>query len=159
MTDPPDGTDAPDGVVPTPDEERLLDALRRALPDERPPPGFLSRAEQLLTYLDLERDLAELLEQPAEPAGMRGGGSGAARAFGTAAGSVAIDVTVARAPVAAQVLAGALVSVTLEARAGVVAVTSPDPLGRFAFHDVAPGPARLTLRLTTTAVVTDWFLV
>jgi hypothetical protein len=159
MTDAPGGTDAPDGGVPTPDEQRLLDALRRAVPDEQPPPGFISRAEQLLTYLDLERDLAELLEQPAEPVGMRGGDSGAALAFGTADGSVAIDVTVDRATVTAQVLAGAVVSVGLETRTGVVAVTSPDPLGRFAFHDVAPGPTRLSLRRTTTAVVTDWFLV
>jgi hypothetical protein len=152
-------TNAPDSGAATPDEQRLLDALRRALPLDRLPPGLLERAEQLVTYLDVDRELAELLAQPAEAAGMRGGGSGTALTFGTADGTVSVDVTVDRTTVSGQVLAGAPMEVDLEPRSGPVAVGEVDELGSFAFYDVLPGPTRLILRTPAREVVTDWFLM
>lgn len=153
-------TDATDDESPTPDEQRLLDELGGALPDDPPPAGLHERADQLVALVDVERELAELLARPAEMAGMRGGDGGAALTFGTADGEVAVDVTVDRASIAGQVLAGALVAVGLATRAGVLAVARPDGLGRFAFAAVPPGPARLTLQdATSREVVTDWFTI
>jgi hypothetical protein len=146
------------------DDARLLDELGQALGSDPLPAGLLDRAEGLLTYLHLDRELAALLDDP--EAAMAGTRSTAAAAAGHGRlefevedGSVSLELSVERDRVAGQILSGSVTEVTLERLDGDTATAVVDELGRFAFDHVPAGPARLRLGGAAHPVTTDWFLI
>ncbi|MFC7548936.1 hypothetical protein [Plantactinospora sp. GCM10030261] len=153
-----------EGDQPSAAQARLLDALGRALSPDPLPDGLVDRAVQLRVLRDLDSALVTLLEQvTAEPAGMRGDGDDARREFATGDGAVALELVPEPGRLAGQILAGDPVEVILESRAGTLASTGVDELGRFAFVTGsgagAAGPVRLRLLGGATTPVTDWFLI
>ena len=157
-------SDTPEEPLPA-EDARLLDELRAALGADPMPPGLVARAEGLVAFAGVDRELAELLEaSAAEPAGVRGGPAEAAQplVFEVADGSIGVEVVIGRDRLDGQVHAGTLAEVALERPGGDIVTGPVDELGRFAFTPVAAGPARLRLRPHGEAgrpVTTDWFLV
>lgn len=155
-------TDRFDDETPSAADADLLAQLRAALGSESLPDGLLERAEGLLAFREVDRELLELLQEAvAEPAGLRGGLSAPGRlAFEVDGGAVSVEVTLERDVLRGQVLSGAVTEVGLERVADDVRVTSVDSLGQFSFTDPAPGPARLRLNGNDTRpMTTDWFIL
>jgi len=148
-----------------PEDARLLDQLGEALGDDPAPSGLIDRAEGLVAFAGVDRELAELLDAAAgEPAGVRGGPATAAEPllFEVADGSIAVELVVEREQLDGQVVAGELTEVVLERPGDQGRACRVDELGRFSFMPVAAGPTRLRLRPaggTSRPVTTDWFLV
>ena len=154
-------SDERDPDEPTEDERQLLAALDRALPSDRMPAGMTQRADALVSMLDLDRDLAALLEAPdPELVGMRGGAAlSEALRFEVGDGAIAVEVTIERKALSGTVLRGDLTEVVLEGSAGDLHTSSVDAFGQFEFP--ATTEHILRLRLVTTSarsVTTDWFL-
>ena len=144
------------------EDARLIARLGEALGPDLPPPGLVARAEGLVAFAEVDRELAELLDPArAEPAGVRGpAGVDTALVFEVADGSIAVELTVERDRLRGQVLAGSPAEVVLEPLAGPARTCPVDALGRFAFDQPAAGPTRLRLRDgSTRPVTTDWFLL
>jgi hypothetical protein len=143
-------------------DARLLGELGSALGPDPSPPGLVGRAEGLLAFAGVDRELAELLDtSAAEPVGVRGPADAAgALVFEVGDGSVSVEVTVTADRLDGQVLAGEPTEVALEHVTGAVHSCPVDDLGRFTFSGVASGPGRLRLRGgSTRPVTTDWFLI
>jgi len=155
MTEPGDPQPAPA------EDARLLAELGQALGPDPLPAGLIDRAGGLLALAGLDGELAELLEEAAEPAGVRGApDTGDRLLFEVAGGAVAVELVLGRDRVEGQVIAGAPAEVALERPDGTAATATIDDLGRFGFDSVAAGPARLALRGGPTGpVTTDWFLL
>jgi hypothetical protein len=151
----------------TDQDARLLEQLGQALGPDPLPAGLVGRAEGLLAYAGLDRDLAELLEEAAaEPAGVRGPVEAGERlVFEVADGSVTVELVVRRDRLDGQVLAGTPTEAVLEWRGGGTAATAVNQLGGFSFEPGAgeplrSGPARLLLRGgPSRPVTTSWFLL
>jgi hypothetical protein len=144
------------------DDARLLGELGAALGPDPSPAGLVARAEGLLAFAEVDRELAELLDaSAAEPVGVRGPGDVAgALVFEVGGGSVSVEVTVTGDRVDGQVLAGEPTEVVLERVSGPAHPCPVDELGRFTFSGVVPGPGRLRLRGgSARPVTTDWFLI
>lgn len=151
-----------DDEPPSAEDAALLAQLRAVLGPDRLPDGFLTRAEGLLTFRDVDRELLELLqESAAEPAGLRGGlGAPGRLVFELGGGAVSVEVVLERDALRGQVLAGSVTEVGLERLAEDVRVTGVDALGQFSFADPAPGPARLRLHGGgRRPMTTDWFVL
>ena len=86
----------PDELMSDADRE-LLAALGEAWGDDPLPVGIIDRADGLLTWADVDEELAELLEtSSAETAGTRGASlSGAVLEFQVADGTVLFEVDLA----------------------------------------------------------------
>jgi len=146
----------------SPVDRHLMAELRVVLGPDLAPAGLIERAEGLVTFMDVDRDLAALLEESSsELAGTRGGAaSGDQLTFETADGAVSVEAVITRDRVSGQVLSGTLSEVTLERISSDPLVASVDELGRFTFDNPPPGPARLRWPLSTTRSATsDWFLL
>jgi hypothetical protein len=155
-------SDARDDDAVTEDEARLLAGLAEVLGPDDLPPGLVSRAEGLVAFMDVDSELAELLEgAAAEPVGARGSATATERlAFETADGSIALEVVVERDVVTGQVLAGALSEVVLEHLDGSVVTAVVDELGRFSIDRTRSGSVRILLQVGSAQPVrTDWFLL
>jgi hypothetical protein len=156
-----DAGPGPDDMMSDADRE-LLAALGEACGDDPLPVGIIDRADGLLTWADVDEELAELLEtSSAELAGTRGASlSDAALEFQVADGTVLIEVDLARGGVEGQVL-GTDVEVIVLERPGGESETAPvDELGHFSFPDPEPGAVRLRIAVGTGADVrTDWFVI
>jgi hypothetical protein len=147
-------------------DDALVDALKAALPPDPLPPGLLDRARSLSTLLDLDRDLAELLESSAaEPAGMRGTAIAPERStFRSPGGDVVVETTHRAGGLTGVVVRGDVVEVGLESEHGGVATAEVDELGRFAFPAVPATVVRLRFRLRPSGsdrapVTSEWFLL
>lgn len=169
-------TDAREPEI-SPVEGHLMAELREVLDPDPAPAGLIERAEGLVAFMDVDRDLAALLEESSsELAGTRGGAApGTQLTFETADGAVSVEAVITRDRVAGQLLPGQLLpgqllsgqvlsgtrsEVTLERLSGDPIVASVDELGRFAFDNPPPGPARLRWPVSTTRSATsDWFLL
>jgi hypothetical protein len=152
-----DGRDEADNHA----DARLVAELGRALGPDMPPPGLVERANGLLAFAGLDREIAQLLEMSSgELVGTRGPAApGAALRFEVADGSVAVEVSPASGRIDGQVIAGAITEVVLERVSGPSAHAAVDDLGRFAFESAGTGPVRLALRgARPEPVATDWFL-
>ncbi len=142
-------------------DRELLAALGEAWGDDPLPVGIIDRADWLLTWADVDDELAELLETSgAEPSGTRGASSDTVLEFQVADGTVLIEVDSARGGVEGQVL-GTDVDVIVLERPGGESDTAPvDDLGHFSFPDPEPGAVRLRIAIETgTDVRTDWFVI
>jgi len=143
-------------------DRELLAALAEAQGDDPLPVGIIDRADGLLTWADVDEELAELLEtSSAEQAGTRGASlSEEVLEFQVADGTVVIEVDLGRRGVEGQVL-GTDVDVIVLERPGGESNTAPvDELGHFSFPDPEPGTVRLRIAARTgTDVRTDWFVI
>jgi hypothetical protein len=154
-------SDAADGE-PTPADDRLLAELAAMLGRDMPPDGLVERATGLLAWIDVDHELAQLLDEPdLEAAGIRGAPTANALAtFEVGDGSVVVELTFDDGRLIGQLLAGAPTRVSLERLDGDVVEAVVDEVGRFVFAEVRVGPARL--RWSTSSqrpVLTDWFMV
>jgi len=150
-----------DAVMSDADRE-LLAALAEAQGDDPLPVGIIDRADGLLTWADVDEELAELLEtSSAELAGTRGASqSGTALQFQVADGTMLIEVDIGSGAIEGQVL-GTDVDVIVLERPGGDSDTAPvDDLGHFSFPEPEPGAVRLRIATVTgTGVRTDWFVI
>ena len=151
----------PDELMSDADRE-LLAALGDAWGDDPLPVGIIDRADGLLTWADVDEELAELLEtSSAEPAGTRGASlSDTVLEFQVADGTVLIEVDLARGGVEGQVLGTDVDVIVLERPGGESDTADVDELGHFSFPDPEPGAVRLRIAAGTgTDVRTDWFVI
>jgi hypothetical protein len=144
---------------PSADEAELIAHLRDALGPDPLPEGLLDRAEGLLAFRDVDRELVELLEASNEPAGLRGEVDAPERlVFEVGAGVVSVEVVLDRDAVRGQVLAGDVTEVGLERLGAPVRTSAVDELGQFSFAEPEPGPVRLRLHVVGgRPTTTDWF--
>lgn len=153
-------TDRFDDELPSPEDAALLDRLRAGLGRDELPDGLLARAEGLLAFRDVDRELVELLDTASETVGLRGGVDAPDRlVFEVDGGAVSVEVVLERGELRGQVLAGDLAQVGLERLGGHVRSTAVDSLGTFAFTDPEPGPVRLRLGGSAARLCTDWFVL
>ncbi|MGH9132482.1 MAG: hypothetical protein ACRDZZ_01000 [Ilumatobacteraceae bacterium] len=151
----------PDDVM-SDDDRDLLDALGRAWGDDPLPTGMIDRAAALLTWADVDDELAELLETASpELAGTRGAAAtGRALEFEVADGTVVVEVELGGVAVAGQVLGIEVETVVLERPGGETDSVSVDATGRFSIPGQGPGPVRLRVaRRSGADVRTDWFMI
>ena len=144
------------------EEASLLSDLGLALGPDLPPAGLVTRAQGLVAFMDVDRELVELLEgSGAEPADMRGPNAVVEQlTFETADGAVALEIVLGRGSVTGQVLSGAVDEVALEHVDGTLMATVIDDLGRFSLDQVPVGTVRLRLQVGSSQPVrTDWFLL
>lgn len=160
MTDHDALTDEPDDR-PDARDQALLDALASALGPTDPDDDLVDRCHGLLAWLDVDAELAELLEQaPAELAGTRGGGTSADLEFTVDDGTCVIEVKVVDGRIRGQILGAAPDQVTLRVVTGVTAPAPVDDLGSFEIADPPPGSARIELDLGAgRRIHTDWFVI
>jgi hypothetical protein len=150
----------PDDVMSEADRE-LLAALGDAWGDDPLPVGIIDRADGLLTWADVDEELAELLETTsAEVAGTRGASqSDTVLEFQVADGTVLIEVDLGSGGITGQVLGIDVDVVVLERPGGESGTVDVDELGHFSFPDPEPGAVRLRIAAGTTDVRTDWFVI
>jgi hypothetical protein len=142
-------------------DARLVAGLGQALGPSTSPPGLVERANGLLAFASLDRELAQLLEtSPGELVGTRGTAEpSTVLRFEVADGSVAVEVSLAPGRLVGQVIAGPIAEVVLERLSGPSTTATVDDLGRFEFERPGTRPARLALRgARPEPVATDWFL-
>jgi hypothetical protein len=150
----------PDELMSEADRE-LLAALGDACGDDPLPVGIIDRADALLTWADVDEELAELLETTsAEVAGTRGASqSDTVLEFQVADGTVLIEVDLGSGGITGQVLGIDVDVVALERPGGESGTVDVDELGHFSFPDPEPGAVRLRIAAGTTDVRTDWFVI
>jgi hypothetical protein len=150
----------PDELMSEADRE-LLAALGDACGDDPLPVGIIDRADALLTWADVDEELAELLETTsAEVAGTRGASqSDTVLEFQVADGTVLIEVDLGSGAITGQVLGIDVDVVALERPGGESGTVDVDELGHFSFPDPEPGAVRLRIAAGTTDVRTDWFVI
>ena len=143
-----------------PDDARLLAAIARALGPDAPPAGLVARAEGLVAFMDVDRELLALLDEAAEPVGARGAATRERLAFELGDGSVSLEVSTEGDLLVGQVLAGQVVEVVLEDLDREITTLPVDSLGRFSLRPVPARPVRLRLEDGSgRPLATDWFLV
>jgi hypothetical protein len=154
-----DVNDRFDDDSPSSEDADVLERLRAALGADPLPAGVTDRAEGLLAFRDVDRELLELLHGADEPAGLRGGpGTPGRLVFELRGGAVSVEVLLERGVLHGQVLAGSVTEVGLERPGGGPQTVAVDPLGRFSFADPASGPTRLRLHGGGARPMrTDWF--
>lgn len=163
MTDdarPDDPADAPDQR-----DQALLAALGRALgratEGDTSDADLVGRCEGLLAWMDVDAELAELLEQAApELAGTRGSDRGPGMEFSLADGSCLIEVDVVDGAVRGQVLGVRPERLVLRIVTGVLEAADVDALGAFEIAAPPPGSARIEIDLDGgRRIHTDWFVI
>jgi hypothetical protein len=152
-------SDMPDALPP--DDARLVDDLRAALGPDPLPAGLLDRAAGLLGWMDVDHELATLLEEAAvEPSGTRGSGDATVMTYEVADGSVTVELVVGWGELRGQVLSGDVTLVLVERSGGDTQDVPLDELGQLAATGLPHGPARLRLvRGSALPVVTEWFVL
>ena len=157
----PDPDPDADNVMSDADRE-LLAALGDAWGDDPLPVGIIDRADALLTWADVDEELAELLETTsAELAGTRGASQpDTLLEFQIADGTVLIEVDLGSSGITGQVLGIDVDVVALERPGGESGTAPVDEFGHFSFPDPEPGAVRLRIAAATgTDVRTDWFVI
>lgn len=162
-------TNARRSVVTNADDEMsrsdriLMNALAEAVGGPRSPIDLAERCEGLLAWIDVESELAALLDQPvAEAAGTRGATSSAvALEFTIADGSCVIELTPSEDVLSGLVLGGETRLVIVRTAAGVSHTLPVDELGGFSLSDPPSGTIRLEFELFGDGrrIHTDWFVI
>jgi hypothetical protein len=155
--------DPEDEVPPSEADAELLRALGTALGPDDLPEGLVDRATQLLAVVDLNAELVALLQEAAtevEMAGTRGDADVAApMSFVAIDGSITIEIAIEHDEVRGQLIGADAAVVTLERTSGAPVDAPVEALGRFRFTGLAPGPARVRVRVAGATVSTDWFVL
>ncbi len=147
-----------DDELSTPDRA-LMRALAEAL-GEPAPAGLIERCEGLLGWIDVDAELAELLDEAvAAPIGVRGQPASTMQ-FTIADRTCLIEIAPSPRKLSGQLL-GAHARSALLRTAGGVAESSPiDDLGGFELRDPPSGAIRLEFDLDDgRRIHTDWFVI
>jgi hypothetical protein len=140
----------------------LMKALAEAIGGTPPPIDLVARCEGLLAWIDVDSELAMLLDQPvAEAAGTRGATASATLEFVVDDGSCVIELTPSENSLRGQLLGGEAQQIVVRAADGVTHSLPVDELGNFALDQPPSGAFRLELELIPEGrrIHTDWFVV
>ncbi len=140
----------------------LLEQLGAALGTMPPDDGLIARCEGLLTWLDVDAELAELLDQaPAELAGTRGGaGDATGMEFSIADGSCIVEIRLERGTLHGQVVGPTPAAVAVRVVSGVVEPAPLDAHGMFTIDHPPSGSARVEIQMNDgRRIHTDWFVI
>ena len=143
-------------------DRALMQALAAAIGGPRPPVDLVARCEGLLAWIDVDSELAMLLDQPvAEAAGTRGATPSTALEFALEDGSFVIEVTPSDDVLRGQLLGGEVQQVIVRTAGGVTHSLPVDELGNFSLTHPPSGAMRLELELFAESrrIHTDWFVV
>jgi hypothetical protein len=164
-------TDADDEMAPdemsaaemSPADEALMRALAEALGTRQPPIDLVPRCEGLLSWIDIDAELAMLLDEPVmEAAGTRGAASPTSTlVFTVDDGTCVIELVPERDVLRGQLLGGDAQQVIVRTASGSVHPAVVDESGNFALEDPPTGTIRLELELfpESRRIHTDWFVV
>ena len=153
-------TDADDEMSPS--DRILMEALAEALGGPQPSSALVARCEGLLTWLDVDSELAALLDQPvAEAAGTRGSPSSTALEFAVDDGSLVIELMPSENMLRGQILGGDVRELVVRTVGGAGQSLSVDEVGNFSLDQPLSGTIRLELELVSEnrRIHTDWFVV
>lgn len=143
-------------------DRALMQALAEAIGAPRPPTDLVARSQGLLAWLDVDAELAELLDQPvAETAGTRGSAPPATTLeFVVGDGTCVIELTPSPEALRGQLLGGDADTVVARATDGTTRSAPIDALGAFRIDAPPSGTTRLEFDLTDgRRIHTDWFVV
>ena len=143
-------------------DQALMQALAAAIGEPRPPVDLVARCEGLLAWIDVDSELAMLLDQPvAEAAGTRGAASStAALEFAVGDGSCVIEVTPSADALRGQLLGGEADEVVVRTTTGTTVSSLIDDVGAFEISNPPAGTIRLELDLADGRCIhTDWFVI
>jgi hypothetical protein len=147
----------------SPSDRILMQSLAQAVGTTEPPTDLIARCEGLLTWLDVESELAVLLDQPvAEAAGTRGAASSATtHEFAIDDGSCVIELDVSSEHLRGQVLGATAQQIVIRTAPGTTHIVPVDETGHFSLEDPPSGPIRLELEPSSESrrIHTDWFVV
>lgn len=139
-----------------------MKALAEAIGADRLPADLIARCEGLLGWIDVEAELAELLEQPQlESSGTRGtAGPGATLQFTVADRSCVIEVTPSADGLRGQLLGAQSQHVVVRTIDGTVQSSPVDDSGGFQVSNPPSGTIRLEFDLSENRRIhSDWFVV
>jgi hypothetical protein len=141
----------------------LMQALAEAIGGTPPPVDLEARCEGLLAWIDVDSELATLLDQPTvEAAGTRGAAASTAELeFAVDDGTCVIELTRHDNALHGQVLGDEASTVVVRTAAGVTYPVPLDGSGRFVVDRPPSGPLRLDLELVAESrrIHTDWFVI
>ena len=143
-------------------DRHLMQALAEAIGGQRPPIDLAARCEGLLAWIDVDSELAMLLDESAsEVAGTRGASSTVAFEFAVEDGSCVIELAPSDGALRGQLLGGEANHVIVRTAAGVTHSLDIDELGNFLLVNPPAGALRLELELIATRrrIHTDWFVI
>jgi hypothetical protein len=142
----------------------LMRALAEAIGGQGPPIDLVARCEGLLAWIDVDSELATLLDQPiAETAGTRGTWSATTMLeFAVDDGSCVIEITPSSGgSLHGQLLGGEAAAVVLRTIAGTVHSTTIDSFGIFEIANPPSGTVRLEFEPIGDfrRIHTEWFVI
>ena len=147
----------------SPSDRILMKALAEALGASQPPVDLIARCEGLVTWIDVDSELATLLDQPAtEQVGTRGATSlDTTMVFTVDDGSCVIELTPSDNSLQGQVLGPQVAEILVRTASDTVHSISVDETGNFSIDDPPTGAIRLELELFSESrrIHTDWFVV
>jgi hypothetical protein len=153
-------TDADDEMSPS--DRQLMQALAEAIGGPQPPVDLAARCEGLLAWIDVDSELAMLLDQPvAESAGTRGGLSSTMLEFSVGDGSCVIELDSSEGRLRGQVLGVEVRQIVVRSATGTTLSVEVDESGSFSLDDLTSGTIRLELEPFSESrrIHTDWFVV
>lgn len=140
-----------------------MQALTEAIGGPRPPVNLVARCEGLVAWIDVDSELAMLLDQPvAETAGTRGAApSDTTLEFALDDGTFVIELETAELVLHGQLLGGHAQQIMIRTAAGAIRALPVDELGNFVLIDPPSGTIRLELELGPHGrrIHTDWFVL
>jgi hypothetical protein len=140
----------------------MMKALAEAVGSARPPIDLVARCEGLLTWVDVDSELAMLLDHPvAEAAGTRGAtASPTILEFAVDDGSCVIELTPSENHLRGQVLGGETTEATVRSSAGTSVSSPVDETGAFQVSNPPSGTIRVEVELDDgRRIHTDWFVI
>jgi hypothetical protein len=147
----------------SPSDRILMNALAEAIGDTQPQRDLVARCEGLLAWMDVDSELAALLDQPvAEAVGTRGTAPpDAALVFVVGDGTCVIELTSSGSSLRGQLLGGRADEIVARTVADAVHRAPIDETGIFSIENPPTGTIRLELELFSDGrrIHTDWFVV
>jgi hypothetical protein len=143
-------------------DARLLAELGRALGPAPSDDDLIARCEGLLAWIDMEAELAEMLERtPAELAGTRGdAGEPSGLEFSVTDGSCVVELRLEDGALHGQVVGPLPESVAVRVVTGLVEPALIDELGMFTIDRPPAGSARVEIQFPDgRRIHTDWFVI
>jgi hypothetical protein len=137
-------------------------ALAEAIGGQPPPIDLAARCEGLLAWIDVDSELADLLDQPvAEAAGTRGAAQpSTALEFAVDDGSCVIELTPSEDVLRGQVLGGEARVVIVRTTTATTLSSPVDDLGAFEITSPPSGTIRLEFELAEgRRIHTAWFVI
>ena len=143
-------------------DRTLMLALADAIGGPVPPIDLVAHCEGLLAWIDVDSELAELLDQPvAEAVGTRGvAASTTSLEFSVMDGTCVIEITPSADVLSGQVLGGDAQAVAVRTTTGASQSSTVDSLGAFEISDPPTGTIRLEFEFVDgRRIHTDWFVI